>query len=87
MEARFLVTMDRLPLGSRRAFSHGKDQDIDNDKTHLHLGLISPSLACLLGGLLSRVGRFVRRIDLRCKEDSIDDGILDVLVGPHRSKV
>ena len=76
--------MDRLPLGSRRAFSHGKDQDIDDDKTHCHLGLFGPSPACLLGGLLSRLGPFVRRIDLRCSEDSIDDGIFDVLVGPHR---
>lgn len=63
--------MDYLPLGPRlphRAIPLGYDYRKD------HLGDYVPSSCYLLGGLLSRVGRFVRRI-------------LSVLVGAHRGKV
>lgn len=87
MEARFVVTVDSLPLGPHRSFSHCRDHDIDNDLMHHHIGTIVSPPSYLLGGLLSRVGRFVRRIDLRCTEDSINDGVFSILVGAHRGKV
>ena len=64
VEARFLITMDSLPLGPRRTFSHCKDKDVDNDKMHCRLGASVPPPSYLLYGLLSRLGRFVRRIKL-----------------------
>ena len=87
MEARFVVTMDFLPLGPRRAFSYGENEDIDNDKMHRRLGTSVPPPSYLLGGLLARVGRFVGRIYLRCTEVSINDGIYGVLLGAYRGKV
>jgi len=33
------------------------------------------------------MGPFVRRISLQCTKSAINDGIHDVLVGPHRKKV
>ena len=80
-EARFVVTIDYLPLGPRQAIPLGYGYRID------HLGDYVPSACYLLGGLLSRVGRFVRRIDLCCTEDSINHGIFSVLVGAYRGKV